>query len=175
MSLELLIFLVFAVVLVLLVVYLYYRDKGLIKRLELYEVAIDDLNSRLYDVEKNGATFSSSSAKDIDVTEFSKHLRKVEEELTSRLDDMSDPLLKTIRAIKDMEVEIKRIDDRVNSRISQLEETTKLSSMSSGSKLINEKAIVALYKEGYSAEEIAKTERTPIGEVELILRIANLR
>jgi DNA-directed RNA polymerase specialized sigma24 family protein len=176
-SIEILIFLVFAVILVLLVVYLYYRDKGLIKRLELYEVAIDDLNSRLYDVEQKSVVSLSSSHQDhdIDVTEFSKHLSKVEEELTNRLDDMSDPLLKTIRAIKDMEVEIKRIDDRVNSRISKLEESAKLASMSSGAKLINEKAIVALYKEGYSAEEIAKTERTPIGEVELILRIANLR
>ena len=74
-----------------------------------------------------------------------------------------------------MEVEIKRINDSVNERINKLEENTKLSSMSSNAKLINEKAIVDLYKEGYSAEEIAKRERTPIGEVELILRIANLR
>ena len=109
------------------------------------------------------------------VENFSDELGKIEENLNGKLDELSDPLLKTIRAIKDMEVEIKRINDSVNERINKLEENTKLSSMSNNAKLINEKAIVDLYKEGYSAEEIAKRERTPIGEVELILRIANLR
>jgi predicted Holliday junction resolvase-like endonuclease len=174
MNLEILIFLVFAIVLILLVVYLYYRDMGIVKRLEAYEIAIDDLNSRLSQVEDDEDVVSQDESRE-DVTEFSYQLSKIEKELATKLDDIGDPLLKTIRAVKDMEVEIKRINDSVNSRISKLEETTKLSSMSSGAKLINEKAIVALYKEGYSTEEIAKTERTPIGEVELILRIANLR
>ncbi len=174
MMLESLVFLVFAIILLLLIAYMYFRDSGIVKRLELYEIAIDDLNKRLHGVESKNEDLSPN-IKNQNLTKFSQELSKIEEELTNRLDDMSDPLLKTIRAVKNMEVEIKRIDDSVNSRISKLEDNSKLSSISKGVKLVNEKAIIALYKEGYSAEEIAKTERTPIGEVELILRIANLR
>ena len=171
MIIEMLAFIAFAVVLLLLIVYFYYRDKGIVKQLELYEIAINDLNTRMYDIEEKEKT--DKSVKNIE--NFSDELGKIEENLNGKLDELSDPLLKTIRAIKDMEVEIKRINDSVNERINKLEENTKLSSMSSNAKLINEKAIVDLYKAGYSAEEIAKRERTPIGEVELILRIANLR
>ena len=171
MIIEMLAFIAFAVVLLLLIVYFYYRDKGIVKQLELYEIAINDLNTRMYDIEEKEETDKSVK----NVENFSDELGKIEEDLNGKLDELSDPLLKTIRAIKDMEAEIKRINESVNDRISKLEENTKLSSMSSSAKLINEKAIVDLYKAGYSAEEIAKRERTPIGEVELILRIANLR
>ena len=172
MIIEMLAFIAFAIVLILLIVYFYYRDKGIVKQLELYEMAIDDLNVRLHKVEDRDDTQDTTVD---NITNFSDELGKIEENLNGKLDDLSDPLLKTIRAIKDMEAEIKRINDSVNERINKLEENTKLSSMSSNAKLINEKAIVELYKAGYSAEEIAKRERTPIGEVELILRIANLR
>ena len=171
MIIEMLAIIAFAIVLFLLIIYFYYRDKGIVKQLELYEIAIDDLNTRMHDIEEKEETDKSVK----NVENFSDELGKIEENLNGKLDELSDPLLKTIRAIKDMEVEIKRINDSVNERINKLEENTKLSSMSSNAKLINEKAIVDLYKEGYSAEEIAKRERTPIGEVELILRIANLR
>ncbi len=173
MIIEMLAFIAFAIVLMLLIVYFYYRDKGIVKQLELYEMAIDDLNVRLHKVEDKDDTQDTSVGSNI--KNFSDELGKIEENLNEKLDDLSDPLLKTIRAIKDMEAEIKRINESVNERINKLEENTKLSAMSNNAKLINEKAIVELYKAGYSAEEIAKRERTPIGEVELILRIANLR
>lgn len=172
MIIEMLAFVAFAIVLILLIVYFYYRDKGIVKQLELYEIAIDDLNSRLHVVEQREEKETTGLE---NIEHFSQELGKIEESLNGKLDDLSDPLLKTIRAIKDMEAEIKRINDSVNERINKLEANTKLSSMSNNAKLINEKAIVDLYKAGYSAEEIAKRERTPIGEVELILRIANLR
>ncbi|HIP59984.1 MAG TPA: hypothetical protein EYH01_06115 [Campylobacterales bacterium] len=171
MIIEMFAFIAFAIVLMLLIAYFYYRDKGIVKQLELYEMAIDDLNVRLHKVEQDDERNSGKE----NAVNFSDELGKIEESLSGKLDELSDPLLKTIRAIKDMETEIKRIEDSVNERINKLESNTKLSSMSSNAKLINEKAIVDLYKAGYSAEEIAKRERTPIGEVELILRIANLR
>ncbi len=172
MIIEILAFTSFAIVLMLLIAYFYYRDKGIIRQLEQYELAIDDLSSRLFKVESNSSAEITSIE---NITHFSKHLKEVEENLNNKLEDLGDPLLKTIRAIKDMEDKLKIIDQNLNERIGKLEESSKLSTMSSGTKMINEKAIVDLYKAGYSAEEIAKTERTPIGEVELILRIANLR
>ncbi len=172
MILEMLTFIAFAIVLMLLISYFYYKDRGIIKQLESYEVAIDDLSARLHKVEQKDDPQNFGLE---NIANFEQTLSKIEEGLNDRLDDLSDPLLKTIRALKDMEIEIKRINNDVNERINRLEENTKLSTMSNNAKLINEKAIVDLYKAGYSAEEIAKRERTPIGEVELILRIANLR
>jgi hypothetical protein len=169
---EILSFISFAVVLMLLIAYFYYRDKGIIRQLEQYELAIDDLSSRLFKVESNSSEEITSIE---NITHFSKHLKEVEDNLNNKLEDLGDPLLKTIRAIKDMEEKLKVIDQNLNERIGKLEESSKLSTMSNTTKMINEKAIVDLYKAGYSAEEIAKTERTSIGEVELILRIANLR
>jgi len=168
MIMELLAFLAFAIVMLFLILYFYYRDKGIVKQLELYERAIEDLDMRLNRVENRGAQKEEK-------VDFSGELGAIESNLNTKLDELSDPLLKTIRAIKDMESEIKRIEDSVNARINKLEKNTKLSSMSSSAKLIDEKTIVDLYKAGYSAEEIAKQERKPIGEIELILRIANLR
>ncbi len=166
MIIEIVVFISFVAILMLLIAYMYYRDKGIIKQLESYEMAIDDLNRRLYKVENSD---------DKDLPDFSQALSKIEKDLSSKLDEISDPLLKTIRAVKEMEKEIKRVNESVNERINKLEENTKLSTISNSAKLINEKAIIELYKAGYSAQEIAKKERTPIGEVELILRISNLK
>lgn len=157
----------------LLIIYFYYRDRGVIKQFELYELAITDLNERMQDIEKQSSGTANASIDNIE--KFSQELGKIESQLNDKLNELSDPLLKTIRAVKDVEVQIARIDASINDRINKLEENAKLSNMSNNAKLINEKAIVDLYKAGYSAEEIAKRERTPIGEVELILRIANLR
>ena len=120
-----LVFIAFSIVLFLLIIYFYYRDKGIVKQLELYEIAIDDLNTRMHNIEEKEET--NKSVKNVE--NFSDELGKIEENLNGKLDELSDPLLKTIRAIKDMEVEIKRINDSVNERINKLEENTKLSSM----------------------------------------------
>jgi septal ring factor EnvC (AmiA/AmiB activator) len=166
---EIFVFIGFLVVLGLLIVYFYMRDQSVTKQLTAYERAIDELNSRVYRLEQK------NSQEQENVPDFTKELEAIEAKLNQKLNDLSDPLLKAIRAIKQMEEEMIRINDTLNERITKIEENNRLSSMSATSKLINEKAIIELYKNGYSAEEIAKRERTPLGEVELILKIADLK
>jgi predicted nucleic acid-binding Zn-ribbon protein len=171
---EVFVFVGFLLILGLLIVYFYMRDQAVTKQLSAYEKAIDELNRRFHKLE-----LESKETADDDVyarlENFTHELEAVEERLNQKLNDLSDPLLKAIRAIKQMEIEMHRINESLNERISKIEENNRLSNISATSKLINEKAIIELYKNGYSAEEIAKRERTPLGEVELILKIANLK
>ncbi len=168
---EVFVFVGFLVILGLLIAYFYMRDQAVTKQLSAYERAIDELNNRVHNMEKRVAELPQT----LEMPDFAAELEAVEHKLNQKLNDLSDPLLKAIRAIKQMELEMQRINESLNERITKIEESSKLSSMSATSKLINEKAIIELYKNGYSAEEIAKRERTPLGEVELILKIANLK
>ena len=102
-------------------------------------------------------------------------MQEVEENLDAKLNELGDPLLRTIRAIKTMETSFSKLEQRVDERISKIEESTKLMSMTNSSINVNEKRIIELFKEGKSIEKIAKKERVSQGEIELILRIANLR
>ncbi len=171
MIMELIAIGAFVIILILVITFIYLRDKGIIARLEAYERAIDDLNDRVYLLESR----QPESPEEI-IEEFKKfrnELESVEKELHERLDDLGDPILKTIRAVKEMESELERINQSINERIDKIEQTTKISSM--GSAHTNEKRIMDLYADGLSPEEIARKERLPLGEVELILRLANLR
>lgn len=168
---EIFVFVGFLLILGLLIVYFYMRDQAVTRQLTAYEQAIEELNRRFHRLE------SKESHDDVyaRLEDFTRELEAVEERLNQKLNDLSDPLLKAIRAIKQMEIEMHRINESLNERISKIEENSRLSNISATSKLINEKAIIELYKNGYTAEEIAKRERTPLGEVELILKIANLK
>jgi len=164
---EIFVFVGFLVILGLLIAYFYMRDQTVTKQLGAYERAIDDLNNRLYELE-------SGRAKEGEM-DFKKALEEVEERLDDKLSELGDPLLRTIRAIKTMERNFESLEERITSRIEKIEESTKLTSMTNNSINANEERIIALYKEGKSLEKIAKKVRVPLGEVELILRIANLR
>ena len=167
MILDMVVFIAFALVMLLLIAFFYFRDKSVYRKLAAYERAIDDLNNRLYELE-------SGRAKEGEM-DFKKALEEVEERLDDKLSELGDPLLRTIRAIKTMERNFESLEERITSRIEKIEESTKLTSMTNNSINANEERIIALYKEGKSLEKIAKKVRVPLGEVELILRIANLR
>jgi len=166
---EIYVFVGFLLILGLLIAYFYMRDQSVTRQLTAYERAIDDLNTRLHRLEQRESEVQE------DPQAFVREIEAVETRLNRKLNDLSDPLLKAIRAIKQMEMEMQRINAELNERFTKIEENSRLSNISSTSKLINEKAIIELFKNGYSAEEIAKRERTPLGEVELILKIANLK
>ncbi len=168
---EIFVFIGFLLILGLLIAYFYMRDQAVTRQLSAYEQAIDELNARVHRLERKAQEPQALET----LPDFAQELEAVEMRLNEKLNDLSDPLLKAIRAIKQMEQEMIRINESLNERITKIEENSRLSSISATSKLINEKAIIELFKNGYSAEEIAKRERTPLGEVELILKIANLK
>jgi len=167
MIMDLIVFIAFALVMLLLIAFFYFRDKSMFQKLAAYENAIDDLNTRLYVLE--------TGRKDDKGEDFAQALSEVEERLDAKLNELGDPLLRTIRAIKTMETNFATLEQRVGERISKIEESTKLTTMTNSSINVNEQRIIDLFKEGKSIEKIAKKERVSQGEIELILRIANLR
>jgi len=169
MILDMIVFIAFALVMLLLIAFFYFRDKSVFKKLDAYERAIDDLNTRLYELEVQSDEAPNSPV------EFSKDLGEIEERLDAKLNELGDPLLRTIRAIKAMETNMQTLEQRINERIAKIEESTKLTTMTTNSANVNEQRIIELFKEGKSIEKIAKKERVSQGEIELILRIANLR
>lgn len=167
MIMDMIVFIAFALVMLLLIAFFYFRDKSVFQKLAAYERAIDDLNSRLYELE---VASGGKNAEDID-----KKFGEIEERLDGKLNELGDPLLRTIRAIKSMETNFVSFEERIGERIAKIEESTKLTNMTNNSINVNEQRIIELYKEGKSIEKIAKKERVSQGEVELILRIANLK
>ncbi len=170
MIMDMIVFIAFALVMLLLIAFFYFRDKSVYQKLAAYEYAIDDLNTRLYALEKGEGGRVDEKGEDV-----IKALSEVEERLDAKLHELGDPLLRTIRAIKRMESDFATLEARVDERIAKIEESTKLTSMTNSSINVNEQRIIEMFRAGESIERIAKKERVSQGEVELILRIANLR
>ena len=171
MILEMIIFIGFSLVMMLLIAFFYFRDKSMFQKLSAYEDAIDDINSRLYELE----SLSEGSNEQENALDIKKAFEGVEERLHEKLNEVGDPLLRTIRAVKTMEENLQVLENRLNQRLENIEESTKFSSLKNNATKVNEQRIIELFREGKSIEKIAKKERVSQGEVELILRIANLR
>jgi chromosome segregation ATPase len=153
----------------LLIAFFYFRDRALYRRLSAYESAIDDLHSRVFELEASGG----SNTKEITAQkEIIEALTKVEERFDEKLSELGEPLLRVIRAVKKIEQNLAELEERIDQKIAKIEESLKPTIRKEGSK---EKRILKLYKEGLSIEEIANRERIPHGEVEFILKMSKLR
>jgi len=142
---------VIVVVLGLIIAFLYVKDKQLIQDLNILQEAIIELRN------------NQTTTENINITDESY------KELDSKIYELGESLIKIVRNIKNLDIEQKELKDRINN----IEEQLKLSMLSSSSNS-NEAEIISLYKEGKSIEEIAKEKRVPHGEVELIIKLANL-
>ena len=169
MILDMIVFIGFALVMMLLIAFFYFRDKAVFQKLSAYEEAIDDLHNRLYTLETERAEGGVGENQEI-----VQALEQVEVRLEDRLNELGDPLLRTIRAVKTMEGKLLALEERLNARLSKLESSSSLGMQGSVLNL-NEDRIISLFKEGKSIEKIAKKERISQGEVEFVLRMANLR
>jgi hypothetical protein len=164
---DMLIFIAFAVVMLLLIAFFYFRDKSVFQKLLAYERAIDDLHSRLYNVEHRKIATTSNHP------DLSASLSQIESRLDDKLNELGEPLLRTIRAIKTMEDRLERLEIKVDEKIAQLQSNTRSTPTTQANSY--DDRIISLYKEGNSINDIAKMTRVGIGEVELILKLANLK
>ena len=164
---DMLIFIAFAIVMLLLIAFFYFRDKSVFQKFIAYENAIDDLHGRLYEVEHQKASTSSATP------DLSLALSKIEERLDDKLNELGEPLLRTIRAIKTMEERLEKLEAKVDEKLAQLQSNAR--SIPTTQASTYDDRIISLYKEGKSIDEIAKMTRVGIGEVELILKLVNLK
>ena len=143
---------IIVIILGLIIAFLYIKDKEMTQTILYLQDAIEELNS----------------ARKAPASEFVEDSRAYKE-LDSKIYEVGESLIKIVRSIKNLDKKVENLEIKVN----RIEESFKLSMMSSSANS-NDLDIIAMYKSGKSAEEIAKEKRVPVGEVELIIKLANL-
>jgi len=144
--------LVLVIVLGLIIGFLYIRDKETSQILQMLKGEILELK------EKNSITSDNSSK---DTSSY--------KELDNKIYEIGESLIKIVRNLKNIDSKQKLHEEK----LSQIEEQLKLFNLTSSSNS-NENKIISLFKDGKTIEEIASEERIPVGEVELIVKLANL-
>lgn len=168
MSIETLAFIALATLVVIIFLMVYVRDIEINKKLALYERSIEELNYQNHVLNKTLKEMNQKEA--IDVSSLEKKI------LEASKSEMQRTILPMIASLQDIEGIIESFKEEQSARIDRLESRTKeMSGLSTGTSSSNEKMIVAQYARGRSEAEIAKDLRIGIGEVDLVLKLANLK
>ena len=145
---------VIIVILGLIIAFLYVKDKEMTQTVLYLQNAVEEL--------------SNNTPAPLDIESLSKD-SKAYKELDAKIYEVGESLIKIIQSIKNLDKRVESLEQKVN----KLEEGYKLSLMASSANS-NDLDIIAMYKSGKSPEEIAKEKRVPVGEVELIIKLADL-
>ena len=154
------------VVIIFLIVTLKYTDTT--KKLSRYERSIDELGRQNHRLRK-------------EIIELSKHGDKLIEEVDNIVEDKVKeqiqhsvyPLIESMREIENV---MQSFQDEQIQRIDRMEEKSQdISYLPLSTTASNEKLIIAQYGSGKSEAMIAKNLRIGIGEVDLVLKLANLK
>lgn len=171
MSIETLAFIALAALVVIIFLMVYIRDVEVNKKLLIYEKSIEELNYQNHVLNKTLNELSMASKEPtVDPKALeSKILNHVKEEI-------HQSVLPLVGSLKDVEKIMQNFRDEQSARIDRLESRTKeMSFASSSPSSSNEKVILTQYAKGRSEAEIAKDLRIGIGEVDLVLKLANLK
>ncbi len=147
---------------------IFIRDQEITRKFRLYEKAIEDLsreNHKIYQEIKDMPSGESFNTRDINV----QIQKEVREEVRKSLMPMVD-------SIKEIESVMSNFQNEQIDRIDALENSKKEVNFTPRNMVeSNEKLIITHYKNGKSEAMIAKDLRIGIGEVDLILKLANLK
>lgn len=171
MSIETLAFIALAALVVIIFLMVYIRDVEVNKKLLIYEKSIEELNYQNHVLNKTLNELSMATKEPtVDPKALeSKILNHVKEEI-------HQSVLPLVGSLKDVEKIMQNFRDEQSARIDRLESRTKeMSFASSSPSSSNEKVILTQYAKGRSEAEIAKDLRIGIGEVDLVLKLANLK
>jgi uncharacterized protein YoxC len=170
-SIETLAFIALAALVVIIFLMVYIRDVEVNKKLLIYEKSIEELNYQNHVLNKTLNELSMASKEPVVDPKAleSKILNHVKEEI-------HQSVLPLVSSLKDVEKIMQNFRDEQSARIDRLESRTKeMSFASSSPSSSNEKVILTQYAKGRSEAEIAKDLRIGIGEVDLVLKLANLK
>ena len=147
---------------------IFIREGEVNKKFKLYEKAIEDLNRenhKLYQEIKEIPSVESFDTENLNV----QIQKEVNEEVRKSLMPMVD-------SIKEIESVMSNFQNEQIDRIDALENSKKeVNFKPRNMAQSNEKLIIHNYKNGKSEAMIAKDLRIGIGEVDLILKLANLK
>lgn len=154
------------VVIVFLIVTL--KDMETAKKLSRYERSIDELSQQNHRLKK-------------EIIELNKHKDRFIKEIEDSLqDDIKEqvqhavyPMIESMREIENV---MQRFQEEQLERIDRIEERSNdISYIPTQASASNEKLIISQYSSGKSEAAIAKDLRIGIGEVDLVLKLANLK
>lgn len=170
MSIEILAFIALAALVIIIFLMVYIRDIEVNKKLLIYEKSIEELNYQNHVLNKTLNDFTQKEQPAFDAKELEKKiLEHVKEEIHQNV-------IPVVGSLKEVERIIQHFKDEQSTRIDRLESRTKeMSFASSAPSSSNEKMILSQYERGKSEAEIAKDLRIGIGEVDLVLKLANLK
>jgi len=151
--------------LIIIFIYMYIKDSEISRKFYLYEKAIEDLNKKIYTLEKN----SKNVKKEIDIDEIREYIdERIEENIEKITSFVVESHNKTEKSVKE-------IVDNLMEKIDIVDEKIKKYSALPDTYQSNDKRVVSLYNNGLTVSEIAKNLRMGIGEVELVLKIAGIK
>lgn len=166
---DMVLFVAPVVVLVLLIVYQFIKESETSKKLRFYEGSIEDLNKRVYTLEKR----IQQQSKEADEQAESISQEEIEQIISNKLTSTLNSVLHSLQSAKDSMDEFKDdIDERVEVVESKIKE---ISSISGNSGQSTEKRVIALYKNGMMVDDIARELGIGIGQVDLMLKVHNLK
>ena len=169
MSIETLAFIALALLVVIIFLMVYLRDIEVNKKLAIFERSIEELNYQNHVLNK--AFNDIAKQENFDAKAFERKMLELNKS------DIQQTIVPIITSLQDIESIIESFKEEQSARIDRLESRTKEMSnlSSSGTSSSNEKMIIAQYSRGRSEAEIAKDLRIGIGEVDLVLKLANVK
>ena len=156
------------VLVVILMIMMSIKDGETNKKLSRYEQSIDNLSQQNHSLRREILQLTKNRDAFMD---------EMDETLDGRVKEQVQqsvyPLIQSMREIENVmqsfqEEQVERID-KIEERRTEINYTPKTAAIS------NEKLIIAQYSQGKSEALIAKDLRIGIGEVDLVLKLANLK
>jgi len=146
-------------------IYLIVKDNETNKKFYLYEKAIEDLNKKIFDLEKN------KQEKDTETN--TKYFQNyIDEKLK---EDIQNITVFVLNSKKEMESELSNVKNDILKQVEYISEKIKNFASMQQTYQTNDKKIISLYNEGLNVNEIARNLRIGIGEVELVLKLAGIK
>ncbi|PPB66468.1 hypothetical protein [Campylobacter hyointestinalis] len=163
MGSEVLIYICFSVILVVMFVYLNLKDKEARKKFSKFEIVLEELIKENYQLKKQISSLPKTQVND-DSGIIKVALEHVDEALNLKV----APMLESLKSIE------KVIDDFQNdqqNRLYSLEERTKtFTKITPPSFDSEEDRIIELYNAGKSVESIARDLRLSVGRINMVLK-----
>ena len=148
-----------------LLIYIQTKDSETSKKFFLYEKAIEDLNKKIYDLEKELKQKDSVLSK-----------QEIKEYIDENIEESLQKITQFALSLKkEQEKTISDIREEVSEKLEAIDEKIKNFTLMPDSYQSNEKKILNLYNKGLSVSEIARNLRIGIGEVELVLKIEGIK
>lgn len=146
----------------LLALFVWYRDERMGKKLTAIERAIETLHKQHHLLERNMDHFVRREEMDLE--------SRVRQEASGELAGLAETMVESVRELRE---EMDHVNRETGERLKRLEDRTK-EYMSVPNMALDEKRVVALHQAGHSAEEIARELRANVSEVAFVLKLKSL-